>query len=162
MTPGPHSPLKVGLLSGNTGGPGVPILAGETLRHGLFEGSRLLTAKGELGVEKLRPGDRVVTRNFGMAAVRQVICTRMPVGAPQVRIPANALGRNRPEGDAFLLCDQPVVVRDWRAQALFGAREARVAAERLADGKVIHLVPSSGCPVWSLVFEEPAVLYMDG
>ncbi|WP_179379397.1 Hint domain-containing protein [Jannaschia marina] len=141
---------------------GVPVLADQSLRHALPAGSRILTAKGEVPVESVAAGDRVITRDHGMAVVREAIRVDAPRGAPMVRLPAHALGRGRPERDVLLPRDQPVVLRDWRAKAIFGAKEARVAAQRLVDGAIIRSDVSDGSALWCLVLDTPSALYVDG
>ncbi|UWQ20828.1 Hint domain-containing protein [Jannaschia sp. W003] len=128
----------------------------------LLGGTRILAAAGECSVEALRPGDRVVTRCRGMAVVRAVHRVRLAPGAAVVRIPAGALGRGRPERDVDLLPSQPVVLRDWRARALFGTAEARVAAARLVDGRVIRLAPGDGAAAFAVVLDVGLVLMGEG
>ena len=141
---------------------GVPVLPDHSLRHALPAGSRVLCARGEMLVETLEPGERIITRDHGMVRIRDVVRGMIARGAPMVLIPAGAMGRGRPERDMLLPPDQPVALRDWRARTIFGAREARVAAERLVDGAVIRHVPSEGGAVWSLVLDRPSAIYVDG
>lgn len=141
---------------------GVPILVDNTLRHALPAGSRVLTSRGEAAIETLVPGDRVITRDHGMALVHDVIHTRVSPGTPMVMVPANAMGAARPERDIALPPDQPLVLRDWRARTIFGAHEARVAVARLVDGSVIRFTRTKGCEVYSLVLDRPSALYVDG
>lgn len=150
LTPTPQAPL------------GVPILANHSLRHALPAGSRVLTARGEAPVELLVPGDRIITRDHGMTVICDVIRMDVVRGAPMIRIPANALGRGKPERDVLLPPDQPVVLRDWRARTIFRAREARVAAQRLIDGSVIRADVSDGGAVWCVVLDRPSAIYVDG
>ena len=142
--------------------PGVPVLRGHSLRHALLAGSRVLTATGERHVETLKPGDRVITRDRGMVRIRALRRSPVPSGCAMVLIPAGAMGRGRPERDVTLPADQPVVLRDWRARTLFGAKEARVAAIRLVDGGVIRRVAGDAGVAWSLVLDRPAAIYADG
>lgn len=141
---------------------GVPVLADRSLRHALPGGSRVLTAKGEMVIESLVPGDRIITRDHGMVVIRDVIRQEIARGSAMIHIPANAMGRGKPERDVLLPPDQPVVLRDWRARTIFGAKEARVAAQRLIDGAVIRPVPSQGGSVWCIVLDRPSALYIDG
>lgn len=142
--------------------PGVPVLRGRSLRHALCAGSRVLTGSGERLVELLRPGERIITRDRGMVRIRDIRRGLMTDGTAMVLVPAGALGRGRPERDVLLPADQPVALRDWRARALFGAREARVAAARLVDDAVIRRVPGHQGTIWSIVLESPAVIFVDG
>ncbi len=46
--------------------------------------------------------------------------------AEMVRISASALGHDRPEADLFVAPDQQILIRDWRAKALYGRDVAMV------------------------------------
>ncbi len=141
---------------------GVPILADPSFRHALPEGCRVICARGEVLVETLGADDRIVTRDRGMVRIRAMVRVLVARGTPMVLIPAGAMGRGRPGRDVLLPPQQPVVLRDWRARTVFGAREARVVAARLIDGKVIRSVPSPGGFVWSVVLDRPSAIYVDG
>ncbi|MEM7642327.1 MAG: Hint domain-containing protein [Pseudomonadota bacterium] len=141
---------------------GVPILRDHSLRHALPAGSRVLTARGEALVETLVQGDRVISRDHGMVRIRDVVRGEAPRGAAMVLFPAGSLGRGRPERDVLLPLDQPLVLRDWRARALFSAKEARVAALRLVDKAVIRRVSSPGLATFAIVLDRPSALYVDG
>jgi len=127
---------------------------------GLRADGILLAAAGEVRVGDLRPGDRVITRDAGMVTLRGL--TRRRLSVPLVRIRAGSLGHRRPERDALLQADQPVLLRDWRAQALFGCDQALVAAARLVDGEFITLDGTDTLDLCELDFGAPHILYLDG
>lgn len=127
---------------------------------GLLGHSLIMTLTGEKRVADLKPGERIVTRDAGAAVLRDV-CQRR-IMARAVRVKASSLGHNRPERDATLPAGQPVLVRDWRAQALFGAPQVLVAAARLVDGEFVTLRDSTSMTVYDLKFDTPHVLYVDG
>jgi hypothetical protein len=127
---------------------------------GLRADGLLLTATGERPVGALRPGDRVITRNAGMVALRAIAWRRLHV--PMVRIRAGSLGHNRPGRDALLPADQPILVRDWRAQALFGRAQAMVSVARLVDGAFVTHEGSAMADFCELDFGAPHILYLDG
>jgi hypothetical protein len=102
---------------------------------GVAAGTVVMTADGALPVEFLVPGDRVVTRT-GMA---RVACVRVTSGRMDVvRIAPSTLGHGRPDDTVVMAAGQPVLLRDWRAQALFGAAQAVVPVARLADGTLVR------------------------
>lgn len=127
---------------------------------GLPGASLIMTLAGEMPVSELRPRARIVTRDSGMAILRQVVIRRITARAVHIR--ASSLGHNRPERDALLPASQPVLVRDWRAKALFGAPQVLVEAARLVDGEFVTLYPEMSMEVYDLVFDTPHVLYVDG
>lgn len=138
----------------------LPSLNVQQNEAGLLGGAIIMTLDGEQRVSDLRPGTRVVTRDCGMAVLRSV--RRRRITGRAVRIKATSLGHNRPERDATLPAGQPILVRDWRAKALFGAEQALVPAARLVDGEFVTLHDNATMTVYELVFDTPHVLYVDG
>ena len=128
--------------------------------NGLIAGTRLWTLDGEMPVQYLSPGDRIITRDTGMALLRQVVLRE--VRCATVRIRAGSLGHTRPDTDLVLPASQPVLVRDWRAEALFGAKEVLVPAARLGDGQFITRGGHEKLRLIELHFDAPHILYADG
>lgn len=128
---------------------------------GLLEGAVVLTLDGALPVEYLSPGDKVITRDSGIAVLRGV--TVRKVSARFVMVRAGALGVERPEETVRLLPEQHILIRDWRARALFGGDQAMVPAARLCDGEYIAQAEAAGeALVYSLEFDRDHVIYADG
>ncbi|MAU51983.1 MAG: hypothetical protein CMN17_06305 [Roseovarius sp.] len=127
---------------------------------GLWTGGIILTLDGERRIEALRTGDRIVTRDAGMAVLRGIARRRARVA--RVRIRAGSLGHTRPERDVILPAGQRVLVRDWRARALFGADQAMVPALRLVDGAYVTQAGLATIDLWQLDFDGPHILYLDG
>lgn len=127
---------------------------------GLVIGTRVMTLQGALPVEFLSPGDRVVTR--GGARVLRAVEVAVLRDAAVVEVAPGALGHDRPEGQLRLPAAQPVLVRDWRAQALYGAREAMVPVARLADGEFLRETRVEELRLFRLVFDTPEIVYADG
>lgn len=128
--------------------------------YGFSADSILLTLDGEKRVADLRPGDRVITRDTGMVILRSI--TRRSQLTRVVRILAGSLGHTRPTRDVTLPADQLILVRDWRAQAIFGAQQAMVPVARLVDGEFVTLWPAQDMLLYHLGFEGAHVLYVDG
>ena len=127
---------------------------------GLAADSIILTLDGEKRVGDIRPGDRAITRDSGMAVVKHVDTQTITTRA--VRIKAGSLGHTRPERDVTLPADQQILVRDWRAKALFGATQAMVPAARLVDGEFVTLIEECEMSLYTLGFDRTHVLYVDG
>ena len=128
---------------------------------GLAPATTVLTLDGALPVEHLYPGDRVITRHGAraLAAIERVV---FPAGMAIVEITRNALG-GRPERDLWVPAAQRVLIRDWRAKALYGQAQACVPAAQLADGEYIRVAAlAAEVTGFALRFGRPEVLYADG
>ncbi|RXV62202.1 hypothetical protein C6W92_11165 [Roseovarius sp. A46] len=127
---------------------------------GLWADGILLTATGERLARDLRPGDRIITRDAGMVTLRGIALRSLR--APLVRIREGSLGHRRPGRDVLLPAGQPILVRDWRARALFGHDQVLVAAARLVDGEFVTHAGCATLDFCELDFGEPHILYLDG
>jgi len=127
---------------------------------GFLAQSIILTLDGEKPVGDIKPGDRVITRDSGMALVKAV--HRHNIVTSAVHIAAGSLGDTRPDRDVTLPAGQMVLVRDWRAAALFGAPQALVPAERLVDGEFVRREEAVRMTVCVLEFDRAHILYVDG
>ena len=126
---------------------------------GLVAGTRVMTTDGDLPVEYLCPGDRVITR----VGIRKLLAVsvRVETDAAMVRIGTGTLGFGRPCRETLVPLHQMILIRDWRAQALYGAAQALVAAGRLADGVFIRSETVSEARIFTLGFDEDVVIYAD-
>ena len=130
------------------------------LDTGLLQGAVLLTLDGELPVEYLSVGDKLITRDTGISKVIHIQrSTRL---VHQIALSAGSLGHTRPERDAFLAGDQMVLIRDWRARALFNSEVALVAARSLVDGEFITDEGMVETTIYQVFCDGPHLLYCDG
>jgi hypothetical protein len=127
---------------------------------GLMANSIILTLEGEKRVADLKDGDRIITRDAGMAVLRG--CTRRKITCETVQIKAGSLGHTRPDSDVTLPAGHPILIRDWRAQALFNAQQAVVRASRLIDDEFITDTGRQTVTIYELHFDRPHILYVDG
>lgn len=127
---------------------------------GIAAGARILTLDGALPVEYLEPGDRIITRS-GMRVLR-AITTRVCDADTVMQVAAGALGFDRPEGTIRVGADQHVVLRDWRAKAMFGRAEASVPVVALNDGHYVTPQKAPGLRLYALSFDAPEVIYAEG
>lgn len=134
--------------------------AAQGLTYGLMQGTQVLTLDGELPVEFLEPGDRILTR-AGSRRLKSVEVSLVR-NARMMRLGASTLGRERPDEDLLLPAAQPVLVRDWRAKALAGTAQAMIAVSRLADGEYIRSEIVDEARIFTLGFEEEVVIYAGG
>ena len=126
----------------------------------VLAGTSVLTLDGELPVEFLQPGDRVLTR-AGMRRLKQVEVSVVQ-NARVVCISHGTLGADRPAEDMTVSAAQEILVRDWRAKAMFGTNVAMIPASRLADGEYIRSLTLAEARFFTLSFEEDAVIYAGG
>ena len=129
-------------------------------RTGIAAGTTVLTLQGALPVEYLSPGDRVITR--AGARVLRAVEVSVQTDAPVVRVAQGALGHDRPDAPLCLPAGQPVLLRDWRARAMFGAAEAAVPVSRLVDGEFLRHDTVAELRLFRLVFDTVEVVYADG
>lgn len=127
---------------------------------GLAPGTIVLTMDGEIPVEFLSPGDRIITRR-GVRKLKAVMRHILPDGTPRVVVSSGALG-GKPATEIVVMPGQRIVVRDWRAQALWGKDIAAPRAARLVDGNYIRTETEGSQIMLSLYFGAPEVIYADG
>ena len=131
-----------------------------TLDSGLLTGAVMLTLDGEIPVEFLSVGDKIITRDTGIAKVEHI--QRAVRSVHTIALAAGSLGHTRPERDALLAADQMCLIRDWRAQALFNVDRALVAARSLVDGEFITDLGVKEQTIFQIFCDSPHILYADG
>lgn len=128
--------------------------------RGFAAGSIVLTLDGEIPVEHLTVGDRVITRDSGMAVISDIHATK--VTCEMVAVMAGSLGHTRPDRDSVFPADQPILLRDWRAQAMYGRPQALSTMRELVDGEFVRLCPPQELILWQIGFENSHIVYVDG
>ncbi len=134
--------------------------AGTEPAPGMLSGTMVRTLDGVLPVEFLTPGDRIVTRAGARRVTSISVVTRKQVDL--VRIRASTMGHDRPDQDLLLSPGQPVVIRDWRAQTLYGVSAAAIPAARLADGEFVCMETHRQVRLFTLRFDDEEVIYAEG
>ncbi len=130
------------------------------LDTGLLKGAQLLTLDGEIPVEFLSVGDKLITRDSGISKVEHIASVTRQVH--MISFAAGSLGHTRPERDAHLAGDQMVLIRDWRARALFNSERALVAARALVDSEFIQDLGMVETTLFQIFCDGPHILYSDG
>lgn len=127
---------------------------------GLLAGNNILTMTGYCAVEDLSPGERIITRN-GARILRQVVTTTARMRP--IKVGPHTLGFSRPNAEMLLAPAQEVMVRDWRAEMLFGQDFVIMPIDRMVDGKYIaELDEEADHTVYKLCFDEEEIFYADG
>ena len=127
---------------------------------GLVDGTIIMTLAGEKAIQDLASGDRVITRDSGMAVVKAIRMHTVTVDT--VTIKAGSLGHTRPDCDVTVPADQKIFIRDWRAEAMFGSKQAMIPASRLVDGEFVTLARGVEMTVYEIEFDGQHVIYADG
>ncbi|MDQ2089062.1 Hint domain-containing protein [Marimonas arenosa] len=130
------------------------------LPAGFAAGASILTLDGKMPVECLAPGDRIITRDCGMAILSGV--SMVTQTCDMIAILPGTLGHTKPDGDTRLPAGQKVLLRDWRAQAMFGKPQALACAHKLVDGEFIRFDGRETLRLIVLEFDTSHILYVDG
>lgn len=127
---------------------------------GLLAGNNILTMTGYVKIENLSVGDRIITRN-GARILREVIKTTREMRP--IKVSPNTLGYSRPASRMRVAPDQEVMVRDWRAEMLFGKDFVITRVSRMVDGKYIAEDEERGTyQTFELCFDQEEIYYADG
>lgn len=132
----------------------------DTTLTGVLECTRICTLDGIMPVDYLQPGDRIVTR-AGTRKLLAVSVLRRRV-LDLIRIRGSVLGHGRPDADLLLAPGQCVMIRDWRARALYGRDVAAIPAARLEDGEFVLRETHGEVRLFTLRFAEDEVIYAEG
>lgn len=129
-------------------------------QSGLIAGAIVMTLNGPKPVEALQAGDRIITRN-GMRVLKDVVTTKTFMRP--IRIAHGTLGCSRPKQDMLVAPGLEILVRDWRAEVLFGSPEAIVPVSRMVDGTHIAPFETEGFyTTYTLAFDNEEIFYADG
>lgn len=120
----------------------------------------VLTMAGVVAAGDIAAGARIVTRH-GMQRVLAVTVTE-EAQVRVIRLCRDVLGQGRPGEDVLLCPEQPILLRDWRARALYGRDQALVPVARLVDGEFIRAETLARFRAVRLQLDQPAVIYAGG
>ncbi|EAR50572.1 type I secretion target repeat protein [Oceanicola granulosus HTCC2516] len=132
-------------------------------------GTRIATPRGEVLVEELREGDRIITRDNGIQEIRWVGAKKMS-GADLVKNPhlkpvlirAGALGAGLPERDMLVSPNHRVLVANDQTQLYFDEREVLAAAKHLVGTPGVHRVDVMATTYIHFMFDQHEVVLSDG
>lgn len=124
-------------------------------------GTLISTVDGAVPVERLRPGDRVMTADHGLSRVAWTGQRRVRgrgAAAPVV-IRAGALGNAR---DLVVSQQHRMLVGGWRAELLYGATEVLVAAIHLVNDDTIRIKPCNAVTYVHIMFDRHEIIFAEG
>jgi len=132
-------------------------------------GSRIATPRGEINVQDLKAGDRVITRDDGVQEIhwigRKKLTAADLIDDPKLRpvlIRKGALGNNLPERDMMVSPNHRMLMANSQTQVLFDEREVLVAAKHLVGQPGVHQVDTLGTEYVHVMFERHEVILGDG
>ncbi|MET4129631.1 Hint domain-containing protein [Roseovarius sp. MBR-6] len=132
-------------------------------------GTLIATPRGEVPVEDLREGDRVITRDNGLQEIRWTGARSLGAGdlmaTPKLRpvlIRAGALGHGLPERDMLVSPQHRLLLTSERAALYFGEREVLAAAKHLTGMEGIDEVQASGVTYIHFMCDRHEVVLSNG
>lgn len=132
-------------------------------------GTMIATPRGEVPVENLRVGDKVITRDNGIQEIRWSGAHRMDwhdfAANPHLRpvlVKAGSLGNGLPERDMMLSPNHRLLVANDRTALYFDEHEVLVAAKHLIGGAGVHQVESVGTSYIHFMFDQHEVVLSNG
>lgn len=132
-------------------------------------GTLIATPRGEVPVENLRVGDRVITRDNGIQEIRwtgaKLMTWRDLTENPHLRpilVRQGSLGNGLPERDMMVSPNHRLLVANDRTALYFDEHEVLVAAKHLVGGKGVHAVDSIGTSYLHFMFDSHQVVLSNG
>jgi hypothetical protein len=132
-------------------------------------GAMILTDMGEVAVEDLLPGDRVLTRDNGYQTIRWAgrrdLSHAELIVEPRfnpVFIARGALGADLPERDMMVSPQHRMLITGPRAELLFGENEVLVAAKHLVGMAGVEQRVSKSVSYIHILFDEHEIVRADG
>ncbi|PJE25648.1 Hemolysin-type calcium-binding repeat-containing protein [Pseudooceanicola antarcticus] len=132
-------------------------------------GSLIATMRGEVPVEQLQPGDRVITRDNGMQELRWIgkrtLGPQELAAAPHLQpvlLREGALGNGLPHRDLVVSPQHRMLIRSDRASLLYEESEVLVAAKDLAGMPGVERLSNREVTYLHLLFDQHEVILANG
>lgn len=132
-------------------------------------GTLIATPTGERRVETLLAGDKVLTRDNGVQALRWVGTAKLDyarlVAEPHLKpvlLSADGLGKARPENDMLVSPNLRVLVTADRTALELEDHEALIAAKHLTNNRDIRVVTMLGISYIALICARHEVVMANG
>jgi hypothetical protein len=124
-------------------------------------GTRIKTDRGEVPVEDLEVGDRVMTMDHGLQPIRWIGSRSVPAQgklAP-VRIAAGALGNAR---DLLVSPQHRMLLSGWKAKLHLGEAEVLAAAAMLLNDSTIRREAGGTVEYFHMLFDSHEIVWAEG
>jgi hypothetical protein len=135
---------------------------------GIARGTRIKTLRGEVPVENLRPGDRVLTRDNGYQVVRWIgnhavkSDRRAPPWLAPMRFRKGVLGRGKPEHTLRVAPGQRLLLGGESLHLHLGLSEGLVAAAHLRCIEGVAQLPRAATPYVQILFDRHELILTEG
>jgi Ca2+-binding RTX toxin-like protein len=132
-------------------------------------GTLIATPRGEVAVEDLKAGDRVITRDNGIQQIRWAgrkdlgwhdLCANPHLKPVMIR--QGSLGNGLPERDMMVSPNHRVLVANDRTALYFDEHEVLVSAKHLVASRGIDAVDSVGTSYLHFMFDRHEVVLSNG
>jgi len=132
-------------------------------------GTMIATPRGEVPVETLRAGDRVITRDNGLQEIRWVGARELGWRdlnlAPHLKpvlVRQGSLGNGLPERDMMVSPNHRLLVANDRTALYFDEHEVLVAAKHLVAANGVQQIDSMGTTYIHFMFDRHEVVLSNG
>ncbi|MBU2866289.1 Hint domain-containing protein [Pacificibacter marinus] len=132
-------------------------------------GTMIATPKGEVAVETLKVGDKVITRDNGLQTIRWVghktlssVDLMLRTELCPVMIRKGALGNDLPERDMMVSPNHRMLVASEKAALYFDDHEVLVAAKHLTKMDGVELMGAEGVTYVHVMFDHHEVILGNG
>ncbi len=132
-------------------------------------GSMIATPRGEVPVQSLKVGDKVITRDNGIQEIRWMGAKQMDFAAlakdPHLKpilIQKGSLGDGLPERDMLVSPNHRMLVANDKTALYFEEREVLAAAKHLVNNRGIYNVETVGTTYIHFMFDNHEVVLSDG
>lgn len=124
-------------------------------------GTRIATLLGEVAIEDLQPGDRVLTMDHGYRPIRWIGSTRVRAtgSLAPILFRRGALGNSR---DLMVSPQHRMLLRGGYAQMAFGEHEVLAAAKHLVDGRSVIRVEGGEVEYFHILFDSHEIVFAEG
>lgn len=124
-------------------------------------GARILTDRGEVGIEDLAPGDLVETMDHGLQPIRWIGSTTVPAtgDVAPVRISKGTLGATR---DLWVSPQHRILLTGWKAEMYFGEPEVLAAAKSLVNDTTIRVCAGGTVQYFHMLFDNHEIVFSNG
>jgi Hint domain len=132
-------------------------------------GTLIATPRGEVAVETLRAGDRIVTRDNGLQEIRWIgqkpLSWSDMAAASHLRpvmVRQGSLGNGLPERDMMVSPNHRLLVANDRTALYFDEHEVLVSAKHLVGGAGVHAVESMQTTYIHFMCDQHEVVLSNG